>query len=226
MVSDADRDTLAALAPQARLTVVPNGVDTESFRPQPGADNGLVCVGGVHGFANRDALEFFAADILPLIPGAGRTMPVRWIGRATGREQDQYRSRFGIELTGYVPDARPYIRDAACYIVPIRVGGGTRVKILDAWAMGKALVTTSVGCEGLDARDGENALIRDTPEGFAGAVRTVLTDTALRRRLEAGARQTAEETYGWSRLGERMHASYAAVMHGARECVDAGTTAS
>ena len=219
MVSQADRDALALLSPSARLTVVPNGVDTDSFQPQRGADDGLVCVGGVHGFANRDALEYFATEVRPLIPEAGTSIPVRWVGRATSRDQEVYRARFGIELTGYVPDARPYIRDAACYIVPIRVGGGTRVKILDAWAMGKALVTTSVGCEGLDARDGENALIRDTPEGFASAIRSVLADAVLRRRLEAGARRTAEETYSWSRIGERMRESYDAVLRGRHQVV-------
>ena len=215
MVSHADADALAVLSPLAKITVVPNGVDTDSFKPQRGADDGLVCVGGVHGFANRDALEHFASEIRPFIPEAGRTVPVRWVGRATSRDQELYRTRFGIELTGYVPDARPYIRDAACYIVPIRVGGGTRVKILDAWAMGKAVVTTSIGCEGLDARDGENALVRDTPDGFASAIRSVLADAVLRRRLEAGARKTAEDVYSWSRLGARMHDHYAAVLRGA-----------
>src|SRR5439155_1395282 len=91
-----------------------------------------------------------------------------------------YRARYGVELTGYVEDVRPYVRAAACYIVPLRVGGGTRLKILDAWAMGKAVVSTSIGCEGLVAEDGRNILIRDDPDGFAQAVRAVLQDERLR----------------------------------------------
>src|SRR5213082_4323309 len=85
--------------------------------------------------------------------------------------------------------------DAACYVVPLRVGGGTRLKILDAWAMGKAVVSTSVGCEGLAAEDGRNILIRDDPDGFAQAVCAVLRDAALRQRLGAGGRRTVELQY-------------------------------
>ena len=100
-----------------------------------------------------------------------------------------------MQLTGYVPDVRPYVQGAKCYIVPLRVGGGTRLKILDAWAMGKAVVSTSIGCEGLDARDGVNILIRDTAEGFAEAVLQVLQDARLRESLGFAARDTAEGAF-------------------------------
>jgi len=96
------------------------------------------------------------------------------------------------------------VRDAACYIVPLRVGGGTRLKILDAWAMGKAVVSTSVGCEGLAAEDGQNILIRDDPDGFAHAVRAVLHDGALRQRLGIEGRSTVERLYSWEGIGESM----------------------
>ena len=97
-------------------------------------------------------------------------MPVTWIGRASPEQRADYRARYGIELTGYVDDVRPLLRDAACHIVPLRVGGGTRLKILNSWAMGKAVVSTSIGCEGLAAVDGDNILIRDEPADFAAAV--------------------------------------------------------
>jgi len=96
------------------------------------------------------------------------------------------------------------VRAAACYVVPLRVGGGTRLKILDAWAMGKAVVSTSIGCEGLVAEDGRNILIRDDPDGFAQAVRAVLQDERLRRRLGAEGRRTVERHYAWERIGESM----------------------
>ncbi|HEV2130469.1 MAG TPA: glycosyltransferase family 4 protein, partial [Longimicrobiaceae bacterium] len=112
------------------------------------------------------------------------------------------------ELTGYVEDPRPFVRDAACYVVPLRVGGGTRLKILEAWGMGKAVVSTSIGCEGLDAVDGENILIRDTPETFAEAVRAVLHDPELRGRLGAAARATAERRYSWEVIGGPMVRRY------------------
>ncbi len=97
---------------------------------------------------------------------------------------------------------------ARCCVVPIRIGGGTRLKILDAWAMGKAVVSTSIGCEGLDAVDGENILVRDTPDAFAGAVVEVLRDATLRSRLERNARRTAIETYSWGVVGLRLRAAY------------------
>ena len=115
-------------------------------------------------------------------------------------------------MTGYVEDIRPHVQRAACYVVPLRVGGGTRLKILDAWAMGKAVVSTSVGCEGLDARDGENILIRDDARSFAEAVGRVLRDGELRRRLAAGARETAERVYDWDVIGARMVREYTALL--------------
>jgi glycosyltransferase involved in cell wall biosynthesis len=92
--------------------------------------------------------------------------------------------------------------------VPIRIGGGTRVKILDAWALGKAVVSTSLGCEGLDAVDGENILIRDTPDAIAGGILEVLHDPRLRARLERNARRTATETYSWSVVGRLIRSAY------------------
>jgi glycosyltransferase involved in cell wall biosynthesis len=100
------------------------------------------------------------------------------------------------------------MRDTLCNIVPLRAGGGTRLKILNSWAMGKAIVSTSVGCEGLDARDGENMLIRDDPREFAEAILTLRGDESLRLKLEQGARKTAEELYSWDVIGPAMVASY------------------
>ena len=100
--------------------------------------------------------------------------------------------------------------------MPLRVGGGTRLKILDAWAMGKAVVSTTVGCEGLDARDGENILVRDDPGAFAEAVERVLTDVALRERLGVAARRTAEKTYSWRVIGLAMQRAYAGVARPSR----------
>jgi len=95
--------------------------------------------------------------------------------------------------------------------VALRIGGGTRLKILDAWALGKAVVSTSVGCEGLEAVDGQNILIRDDPAEFAAAVWSVLRDAGLRTALERNARITAEERYSWNVIGETMRRLYGAV---------------
>ena len=209
VVSDNDRQTIADVAPDAPVAVVPNGVDVAAFRPEPGREEGLVFVGGANWFPNRDALDYFGQEILPSLRShSPDAVPVRWVGRCSESDRAHWADRYGIELTGYVDDVRPYIRDAACYVVPLRVGGGTRLKILDAWSMGKAVVSTSIGCEGLAATDGGNILIRDTPQEFATAVSQVLKDRTLRERLGRAARQTVERSYSWDVIGDALNRLY------------------
>jgi glycosyltransferase involved in cell wall biosynthesis len=208
MVSELDGARLQELCPRARWTVVPNGVDVEEFRPEPGAERGIAYIGGTNWGPNLDALRFFCEDILPHLGSAEGLRPVRWVGSASERQQRFYRERFGVELTGYVDDVRPQMRDALCIVVPLRSGGGTRLKILNSWAMAKPVVATRVGCEGLAAVDGENILVRDDPQEFAEAVRRLAGDEALRRRLGENARRTATERYSWDVIGRSMLASY------------------
>ena len=218
-VSERDRDRVTALAPGSRVTVVPNGVDTDEFQPDAAGGAGVAYVGGTNPFPNLDALEFFSADILPHLRAAGHRGPVRWVGRASAEQQRDYAERHGIELTGYLEDVRPMLRDAACHIVPLRVGGGTRLKILSSWAMGKPVVSTSVGCEGLAAVNGENILIRNEPAAFADAVARVLDDPEFGRRLGERGRATAEGLYSWNVIGARMNDAYLALAHGASRAV-------
>jgi glycosyltransferase involved in cell wall biosynthesis len=211
-VSDADAAELRALVPNARFEMIPNGVDVDTFVPsRVAAEDGIVFVGGMSWFPNADALEFFDEEILPLVRARDEKVKVTWVGRAKPEVITRYATR-GIQLTGHVDDIRPYVAKAACYVVPLRIGGGTRLKILDAWAMGKAVVSTSVGCEGLEAVDGQNILIRDDPAAFAAAVTTVLRDTGLRAALERNARVTAEQRYSWDVIGETMRRLYGEVL--------------
>jgi glycosyltransferase involved in cell wall biosynthesis len=177
----------------------------------------LVFVGGYSWYPNRDAMAYFGKTILPLVRRRYPDLSVTWVGRAPDAVKRDFENLYGIRLTGYVDDVRPVVSGAACYVVPLRVGGGTRLKILDAWAMGKAVVSTSIGCEGLDARDGENILIRDTPESFAEAVDAVLKDDDLRTRLERNARATAESVYDWSVIGGPMLREYLHLLSGSCE---------
>ena len=208
VVSEADRAGFRQMVPDGVFVVVPNGVDTGVFRPRRVEEEGLVFVGGYDWYPNRDALEYFAESILPVLGQWYRNLRIRWVGRAPADVQTKYRIDYGIELTGYVEDIRAIVDSASCYVVPLRVGGGTRLKILDAWAMGKAVVSTTVGCEGLDARDGQNILIRDEPGPFAAAVRDVLENETLRGALGDEARRTAEQIYDWEVIGERMLEHY------------------
>jgi len=207
-VSEADADHLRALAPGAKVVVIPNGVDTREFVPQPtDPSGGIVFVGGYSWFPNPDGMEYFAQEILPLLRHTHPDVPVRWIGKAPDDAVAKF-AALGIEMLGYVDDIRPHVREARCAIVPLRVGGGTRLKILDAWAMGKAVVSTPLGAEGLECHEGDNILLAESPEGFAEAIRRVLDDKDLRARLEHGARATVVEGYDWERLGKRMYESY------------------
>ncbi len=212
-VSEGDRRLLAALAPTARLAVVPNGVDTSLFRPGEEPERGAVFIGAHSWPPNRDAMEYFRDQVLPLILAQRPDFRLSWVGRIA----DSARAGFalpGMEPVGYVDDVRAHVAGAACYVVPLRAGGGTRLKILEAWAMGKAVVSTSLGCEGLDARDGENILVRDTPESFARAVLSVLEDGDLRRRLGSAARATARRLYDWDVIGAAMLQEYLALLPG------------
>jgi polysaccharide biosynthesis protein PslH len=202
-VSNEDARTLRKIAPRARYAVVPNGVDTQYFRPAEVQQEGIVFVGSYTWQPNREAMAFFCAEILPLLRARLHTT-VTWVGRAPDSVRRHYSRRHDVLLTGYVADIRPIVQRAACYVVPLRSGGGTRLKILDAWAMQKAVVSTSMGCEGLDARDGANILIRDDPAGFAAAVETVLGNAEIRSRIALEARATVERTYDWEVIGRAM----------------------
>jgi glycosyltransferase involved in cell wall biosynthesis len=211
VMSEHDRVLLQRIAPASRIAVVPNGVDVEEFRPDGASGAGVAYVGGTSPFPNRDALDFFCERILPHVRTMAAQVPTRWIGRASTEQQQHYRERYGVELTGYVEDVRPFMREAACHIVPLRAGGGTRLKILNAWAMGKAVVSTSLGCEGLAAVDGDDILIRDDPKDFARAILAVLEHGELRRRLGERGRARAERFYSWDVIGQTMIRTYLSV---------------
>ena len=206
-----DAEEFRQLAPGAPFTVVPNGVDVGYFTPSAGT-RGIVFVGGLDWFPNRDALQYFADEIRPRLDPA-LAQPVHFVGRAGEADRAAFRAK-GIELTGHVPDIRPFVAEAACFIVPLRSGGGTRLKVLDAWSMGKAIVSTSVGCEGLATRDGENILIRDDAAGFADAITDLLRDAALRERLGAAGRQTVVDTYAWEIIGRDLVGRYESLLRG------------
>lgn len=208
-VSREDVATLHRLAPDAPYAVVPNGADVDRFRPGPPPTEPLVLgVGGINWGPNREGLDFFCTTILPHIRRDHPAAQMAWVGRASEEERREYRERYGVELTGYVDDVRPWLARAACVVVPLRSGGGTRLKILDAWATAKGVVATSVGAEGLAVDDGVNIMIRDDPRAFAAAVGQLLDDPAARAALGAGGRRTAEEVYAWEAVGAAMIERY------------------
>lgn len=217
-VSETDLSYLRDSVGGGKYTVVANGVDTEKFRPprEPPKPNDVMFVGGTSWFPNKDALHFFADEVLPTLRELVPDVTVTWVGRATPEEIKEFSARPGLRLTGYVDDIRPYVAKASCFIVPIRVGGGTRIKILDGWAMGKAIVSTTIGCEGLLAEHGENILVADSPQDLADSISLVLRDSETRRRLEKTGRRTAESHYSWEIIGKHMTQRYFDMIKDAR----------
>lgn len=210
VMSENDRSALAASAPDARSTVVPNGVDTDYFSPAPDRETpALIYGGGMNMFANRDAVMHFLAEVWPAIRAARPDVRFFAVGQDPPRELVAMAERDAqIVVTGYVTDIRDYIAQAAVYVVPLRVGGGTRLKVLDAMAMGKAMVSTSLGCEGIGVTSGEHLLIADTPQAFADATLMLLADPQRRMALGRAARALVEREYSWPVVGRQLLGGY------------------
>jgi polysaccharide biosynthesis protein PslH len=205
-VSREDHEMIEREYEAANVYDVPTGVDVEFFQSTglgaPDANN-LVFTGSMDWLPNEDAIRYFTEQIMPLIRQRVPDVTLTVVGRnpypgllELSKHDDS------IVVTGRVDDVRPFMEKAAVYIVPLRIGGGTRLKIFEAMAMEKAVVSTSVGAEGLPVRNEEELILADTPEAFAGSVVRLLQDQAVARRLgqQAGAR--VRETFGWRRVAE------------------------
>jgi glycosyltransferase involved in cell wall biosynthesis len=205
-VSEADRALLAADAPTARIRAVSTGVDTAFFVPNDAAerDGRLVFTGSMDWYPNEDAVLHFIDEMLPLIRREAPGVSLAIVGRRPTERLTAAARRAGVEVTGTVDDVRPHVATAAVCVVPLRVGGGTRLKIFEALAMGKAVVSTSVGAEGLPLSPGEHYLRADDPAAFAREVVRLLRDAALRRRLGAAGRALVEARHSWTEVGRQF----------------------
>lgn len=200
-VSETDRDFFTRFIGASKITVIPTGVDFEHFRPSPSEEkpNSLVFTGSMDWLPNEDGIFYFVEEILPWIRRDIPEVTIRVVGRRPSLHLKTLAGKTpGLRVTGWVEDIRPYARDASVYIVPLRVGSGTRLKIFEAMAMGKAVVSTSIGAEGLPVQHGKNILLADKPEEFAGAVVMLLKDPVARGELGRAARQLVEREYSWA----------------------------
>jgi sugar transferase (PEP-CTERM/EpsH1 system associated) len=208
-VSDVDAQTLQRLYSSA-LDVPPitvaTGVDTAYFAPAPG-DPGpkhLVFTGSMDWIPNEDAMTHFCRDILPRIRAQVPGVTLSIVGRTPTPAVRRLAEIDGVEVTGRVDDVREHIGRSSVYIVPIRIGGGTRLKIFEAMAMGKAVVSTTVGAEGLPVTDGQDIVIADDPPAFAAAVVTLLRDAGRRQHLEQAARDLVVTRYDWAAVSGQL----------------------
>jgi sugar transferase (PEP-CTERM/EpsH1 system associated) len=209
VTSGREERIVRAAAPQTLTAVAPNGVDLEFFtRSNAAVEARTVVFNGTLGYRpNVDAAHYLVDEIWPLVRAQHPDARLMIVGSVPAAERRSL-SRPSVILTGEVPDIRSYLRRAAVVVVPVRMGGGTRLKVLEGLAMGKAMVSTSVGCEGIATRDGVHLLIADDAAGFASRMSQLFADSALRERLGKAGRSLIEAEYSWDLAGCRLGALY------------------
>jgi glycosyltransferase involved in cell wall biosynthesis len=194
--SEADGRALQTLGAR-RIAVVPNGVNTAYYQPGPaGADDPVLVFSGIfHHAPNVEAAEILCRQILPRVVARRPEVRVCLVGKSPGAIRHLKGPR--VTITGFVPDVRPYLARAAIAVVPLRRGAGTRLKILEALAMGKAVVSTHKGCEGLHVKDGIHLLMAETAEEFTDRIVALLVNPSWRRRLGDAGRELVQREYSW-----------------------------
>jgi glycosyltransferase involved in cell wall biosynthesis len=209
VVSENERANVQSLAPSYRnLEVIPNAVDLSDYDDDFGAPrrNTLVFLGALTYRPNHDGVLYFIREIYPRILASMDDVTLRVTGDVSGIDPAALPSCRGVEYTGHVNDVRPVVARSWVSVVPIRLGGGTRLKIIESMALGTPVVSTSKGAEGLDVADGVNILIADEPKDFAARVVQLLESPALRRKLAAGGRRLVMSKYNWRTSGEKLDA--------------------
>lgn len=209
-MSHPDKVALRQINPTAPITVVPNGVDLAAYSRffSTTVPQDIVFTGKMDFRPNIDAALWFGQQVLPIIQRQrpGTTFAV--VGQRPHPRLDVLRNKPGITITGYVEDIRPYIAGATVYIAPLRVGGGTRLKLMEAMAMGKAIVSTSLGAEGFPVVNGQELILADEPEQFAKEVLNLLTDPLSRAQLGQAGKAFVQANYNWSVLVPRLERIY------------------
>jgi glycosyltransferase involved in cell wall biosynthesis len=219
-VSEDDRHRLEAIAPAVRAVSVPTGVDTSYFTPNGYRETPtqLVFSGSMDWHPNEDAVIHFADAILPRIQAAIPDASFVIVGRNPSAVVRDLGRRPAVTVTGTVDDVRPWIGQAGVYVVPLRAGSGTRLKIFEALAMGKAVVSTTVGAEGLGLQPGEHFEPADDPAAFADAVIALVRNTDKRRALGHAGRSLVEANYSWSSVSRifEKHCEEVVALHAHR----------
>jgi polysaccharide biosynthesis protein PslH len=203
-ITKEDVELMRQEAPEARISTIPAGVDTTYFQPstQPEDANQILWIGSLGWDPNYDAVRFFLTSIFPLILKSNPAAKFDVVGSESHRVA-KLAERFGdkVQLFGQVPDVRDYLARSAVLVVPLRIGGGMRLKLLDFFAAGKAVVASSIAAEGNLGKNKSEILISDQAEDFAKATLQLLNDQALRNNLGKHARRLVEQEYAWHKIG-------------------------
>lgn len=204
-VSDKDKRHFEEEYAATNVYAIPTGVDTSYFVPpdRPANGNTLVFTGSMDWLPNEDGIIFFVTEILGRIKQRLPDIKLAVVGRNPSRKLLKALGPYPeVEVVGRVEDIREYIARHAVYVIPLRIGGGTRIKAYEAMAMGQAIVSTTIGVEGLPVKDGEHLILADSPVHFADATIMLLENPERRRRLGKAARDYVEANFGWDKAGE------------------------
>lgn len=207
VVSELEKEHLRAIAPTYRaVSVIPNAVDLRDYAETfgPARPRSLVHAGALSYGANYDAVRFFLTEMYPSVAQAIPQVTFRITGATVGIDLTALPRHPGVEFTGHVPDIRPLVAESWASVVPLRIGGGTRLKILEAMALGTPVVATSKGAEGLAVSHGDNILLADSPQEFTDTVVALLHSPSLRARLADGGRRLVETRYDWRVVGQDL----------------------
>ena len=206
-VSDPDRAALECLRISSEMIVAPNGIDTDAYVDMFGdgvGNSNIVFTGKMDYRPNIDAALWFGSQVFPIVQSGAPEATFQIVGQRPHPRLDALRSNNRIEITGEVPDVRPYLSEASVFVIPMRVGGGTRLKVLEAMAAGLPIVTTSLGIEGIPVQNDRELLIADSPAAFAEAVLLLLDDqrdgAGVSRRLGQAARRFVVACYDWANI--------------------------
>ncbi|OGC81988.1 MAG: hypothetical protein A2W07_03725 [candidate division Zixibacteria bacterium RBG_16_43_9] len=215
VTSPLDAEIIRSFCPRSNVTVIPNGVDAQYFRP-PSCDPmepRLIFSGVMDYSQNILAMTFFCKSIFPLIRMKIPEAQLLIVGRNPVREiLDLEKQIPGIEVTGTVEDIRPYLARSQVYVCPLKSGAGIKNKILEAWAAGLPIVATSLSCVGIEVSPGEDILIADDINGFVKAVVRLLQDESLRKKLAEKGRKKVVEKYDWESKAEMLEKIYVRAM--------------
>ena len=207
-VSERDREQLMEWSPATPVHVIENGVNVEYYSPKEGQEERrrfrLVFIGSMDYHANTEAVTRFADSIWPRVYEKFPDLVFTIVGRNPTPEVTALGEKPGIEVTGRVRDVRPFCHEALASVVPLRIGGGSRLKILEAMASDLPIVSTRLGAEGIETKHGENILLADSDEDFVQAILTLCSDEKLGARLTKAGRQLVEATYDWPVLAARL----------------------
>ncbi|MFT3925230.1 MAG: glycosyltransferase family 4 protein [Myxococcales bacterium] len=212
--SERDDGIARTEVPGVRTAVIPNGVDVDAFRPDestPTTPLSVLFFGAINYFPNTDAVHFFVKEVAPLLARKHPNAVIRIVGPGAPPEVQALASE-RIQIVGFVEDLHKEIARATVVVAPLRIGGGTRLKIVEAMAVAKPIVSTTIGAEGIDVSHGRDILLADKPEDFAREIGRVLEDEGLQRRLGKAARETAEAHYSWSAAAQKLSAFYASLL--------------